>query len=83
MVRTVRLLREAGVAPVAVVLGHHATQVQAALAQSEALARLGGWRCATNPDPDAARQPLRAGLRRCRTRPAPLVALADHPLLEA
>jgi len=85
VVRTVRLLREAGVAQVAVVLGHHATQVQAALAQSEALARLGGWRCATNPDPDAGPgSSLRAGLEALQDAPgAVLVALADHPLLEA
>jgi len=76
--RTVRLLREAGLGPVAVALGHHAPQVRAALARS------GGWRAALNPDPNAGPgASLRAGLAALHDAPGPvLVALADQPLLE-
>ncbi|MDR0276202.1 MAG: nucleotidyltransferase family protein [Burkholderiaceae bacterium] len=82
--RTVRLLREAGLGPLAVALGHHAPQVRAALAASPALARLQGWRIALNPDPNAGTgASLRAGLAALHDAPGPvLVALADQPLLE-
>jgi len=83
--RTARLLREAGLGPLVIVLGHHAPQVQAALDASAALAGLGGWRTAHNPQSDAGPgASLRVGLAALRDAPGPvLVALADQPLLQA
>ena len=76
--RTVRLLRETGLGPVAVALGYHALQVRAALARSS------GWRAVLNPDPDIGPgASLRASLAALHDTPGPvLVALADQPLLE-
>lgn len=83
LARQLRLLAAAGVARAAVVLGHHAAPVEAALRQLDAGALALSW--VTNPAPDAGPGgSLRLGLGElpgdCA---AYLVLLADQPLLEA
>lgn len=78
--RQLRLLRGAGVGPMALVLGHHAERIAAAFdpqANPDVL-------CVRNPDPDAGPgSSLRCGLAVLPTgQEAVLVALADQPLLE-
>lgn len=84
--RTVRLLLGAGVAPVVVVLGHHAARIEPVLRRLrqvlEAPERL-QW--VHNPQPDAGQ----GGSTRCGLAALPpdldgvLMALADQPLLAA
>ncbi|MBK6613325.1 nucleotidyltransferase family protein [Ottowia sp.] len=84
--RHLRALAEAGVAPVAVALGHHADRIEPVLAALEpALAPAVDLRWARNPDPDAGP----GGSLRCALALLPagldavLVALADQPLVGA
>lgn len=78
--RQLRLLRQAGVGPIVLVLGHHAERIEAALGPG-----LAPWLHLTrNPDPDAGPgSSLRCGLAALPANlDAIVVALADQPLLE-
>ena len=84
--RTVRLLLGAGVAPVVVVLGHHAELIEPILfSLRESLDEPAQLHWVCNPDPDAGQ----GGSTRCGLAALPpepdgvLIALADQPLLEA
>lgn len=78
--RQLRLLRQAGVGPVALVLGHHAARIHDALGTA-----LEPWlHLARNPDPDTGPgSSLRCGLAALPgSLDAIVVTLADQPLLE-
>lgn len=84
--RSVRLLIGAGVAPVVVVLGHHAERIEPVLRRlQDTLDEPGQLQWVRNPDPDAGQ----GGSTRCGLAALPadldgvLIALADQPLLEA
>ena len=84
--RTLRLLLDAGVAPVVVVLGHHAALLEPVLARLRArLPDPHALQWATNPAPDEGQGgSLRAGLAVLPTAlEGVLVALGDQPLLQA
>ncbi len=84
--RTVRLLIGARLAPVVVVLGHHADRIEPVLQRlRDALDDPGQLQWVRNPDPDTGQ----GGSTRCGLAALPteldgvLIALADQPLLEA
>ncbi|PWW48960.1 molybdenum cofactor cytidylyltransferase [Melaminivora alkalimesophila] len=82
VLRQVRLLREAGLERVALVLGHHAEAIEAALQAAGPLA--GQVRRVRNPAPDAGPGgSLRCGLAALGAEiQEVMVLLADQPLLE-
>ncbi|MBS0302281.1 MAG: nucleotidyltransferase family protein [Proteobacteria bacterium] len=83
LLRQIRLLAQAGVAHVAVVLGHHARALQAVLAHAQ-LPSAVSLRAVVNATPDQGPgSSLRCGLAALPAEVAELlVVLADQPLLE-
>lgn len=84
LARQIRLLAEAGVAHVAVVLGHHAAQLEPLRVQAAALTGAPKLCWVTNPVPDdGPGGSLRLGLAALPEEVSTLlVLLADQPLLE-